>query len=225
MGADREIKLAFENLLFVGLLAAMTVVGLGIWALFSSESIYRRIDRITDLARQGSTAVPDLLSKMGGLGERISRLQRHLNEISELRARRISVLSGLNAFLLANVRLRLAVVDLQGKIVSASGPLLEDRKEDQPDILGRDVGELIHPEKYGAVVSQLEQSRMIHSSNQGAFQFVPLFDSAGHLTFVVCVVGKTEVKGAAGNQPSTATGKAVARGRRILGMRGRPKRR
>jgi hypothetical protein len=221
-----EMKYQAEGVFFYSLLGTAALLAGFAWLLLRSRRVYRELDRIIALARSGNAAWQESLARVGGLGSKIRLLCSEMSTLNDQRLLRISSLSAVNAFLLANSELRLAVLDITGRVKGASRKLQEKCAAEMNEIVGRHISDLLESAKFDDVVVTLEREPgLLQIKDAETLTFVPLRNRQGALSDIICVWGQKELVSAFA-APTPAKGEGERRGlsgflRNTLGARRR----
>lgn len=184
-----------ETLLFVSIVSTLSVSAVFLLVFRRSVRVFRELDKLVELTRLGHRSPEESLRRMGPLGERLEELYRGVNDLSHRKSIRISSLSGLVKFFLANVRLPVLILDVTGRVTAESRVYLErtgTRSEGPESVTAeRLVPGLSFPE----VLRELQRSHAPAERDYGAVHltFVPIFNRAGEISDVICVFGTEEL--------------------------------
>ena len=207
-------KLSAENLLFVSIVGASVVILAVTLLLLRSWGIGRTLERAVELARLGSSAVQDALLRLGRPGRQFREVLRHLDDLSERRARKISALAAAVDLLLNNSRLPLLLCDATGKVTHASRGYLESEDAARGTAVGRPLGEIIDGLNFPALTARLTRERGVLLADQSESpRYLGIFDRADELSSVMCVFGGGELHVSAVTAPVAQRRRRLALGR------------
>jgi PAS domain-containing protein len=203
--SSAQAKREAETLLFVGIVAAGSILLVFAAVALKSFSVSRELDRLISLARAGSYSYEESLRRLGPLGDKIRLLQHHLQELSEKRSLRISTLSGILDFLMNNIDLALLVLDLNGRVEEASRSYLERNQAKAGELRGRHIGELDAEVSFPEVMARMEREHApVGQPAKDGLVYYPVYNRMGQLANVIAVQGQAALQ-------LVASGKAEAR--------------
>jgi len=191
-GADSTVvKVLAERMLFLGLLAAIAVVGFSAAVFIRSVRIHAALDRLVALSRLSGGFSGEPLSRLGELGTRISELYKHVTEVSEKKSQKISAISSLNQFLLNRIELKIVITDVAGRITQLSKPFVDEQESGRQDFLGLHVNQLLPDLNFHEVFTTLERTHgaVEVTVKAGAFRMFPILDRNNHVAYCVGLLG------------------------------------
>lgn len=208
--SETERKLHAENLLYLTLISSI-LLAFCYGVLFArSRSIIKEIDKIIELTRVGNISIQESLKKIGIIGRKIRTLYENLNDLNEKKSLKISSLSGLIAFLLGNVDLSLLVTDATGKVTDVSQRFKERSEDDGGSAVGKNINDILPELPFEEIATALErQHNLIQRQIREPFSFYPIFNRAGDMSHVVCIIGRQRIYT---GQPSEEAAKPVRKG-------------
>lgn len=188
-------RLQAEEALFLALVACLAVGAVFLWLFLRNRRVLRELDKIVDLARQGSYSFEESLRRLGPLGERVQAINLRLGELNEMKTLKISALTGINAFLVNNAPLPLIITDVIGRVNDLSPAAAERLKAEKSAVRGKNLAELLPELDFAEVVSRLEKEHTEVKLPRGKElrAFYPILNRDSQLANVVCVLGSANV--------------------------------
>ncbi len=193
------LKYRAETVLYLGIVLASVVVAVFLILLWRSRNVSRELDKLIELTRSGYSSSEEGLKKLGPLGRKIRLLYFNLNELNERKSLKISSLSGLLSFVLANTEIALVILDLSGRVEEASRGYLDRRELGRTQLLRKHISEIEPEVRFAEVVSRLEREHAhIVEGEKEKLAFYPVFNRNNELANVVCVPARTAIHTEAG---------------------------
>lgn len=158
-GDALTLKYFAENFLYFVIILLAALTGIFIATLVKSRNIYRELDKIIELSRQGKYSSGLQLKKMGQLGEKIIEIHRKLNELNEMKTLKISSLSNMLNLLLDKIDLPVFVLDAQGMITKVSQHLVEQMDVGEKELLNQYAENVFDEFSFTPVLQELRKSK------------------------------------------------------------------
>lgn len=160
-GDALTLKYFAENFLYFVIILMAALTGIFIATLVKSRNIYRELDKIIELSRQGKYSSGMQLKKLGRLGEKIIEINRKLNDLNEMKSLKISSLSDMLNFILEKVDVPLFILDAQGMITKASQFLLEQMDVSEKNLVNKYAENLFDTFTFTSVLQELRKSKYV----------------------------------------------------------------
>lgn len=122
-GADWSLRMELQNFFFWGLTALIIQIWIGGSLLFTHKKIIKTISRLSAFEDLNSTHADKSFKEMGKLGEEIKKVLKRENQMSLMRALRISALNNLVNLLCEGYSEPIIVTDVTGKIFTINDKL------------------------------------------------------------------------------------------------------
>lgn len=211
-----ELRMQAESLLFLAIVFTVLMLVFGAAVALRSRNIGAELDKIADIARQGSFSFEGSLGRLGPLGHRIQRLNQSLADTNEQKTLRISAMAGINAFLVTNIRLPLLVTDITGKVTAVSPRAAEKLGGKRGEMTGRFIKDVVGGVDFQAVVFRLEKEHVevTEGPEREAVTYYPVFNRNNQLSNVICVIAGEEAVSVAarrGNERPAGAAASVSR--------------
>ena len=199
--ADLKVKYEVENFIFAAILLVIAVGLFLVNMIRSSLNILKRLDKMIEVSEYGKLDVSSHLKPMGRLGIKVKYLLYYLDKLNEMRALKISSLSGINDYLLKNTGESIIIFDALGKVVNCSLRLLETLKVSKKDLMGVEVGEVLKGESAERFLPELKAQRKPVTRDkvvvapgrtriEKSVTYTPVFNSENEISHVICVIGR-----------------------------------
>jgi PAS domain-containing protein len=153
-----RLKTTAESILFVSITGAAGIVIAFFSVVWRTVSLYRELDKIIELNKQGEFSPELSMKKLGGIGERITLLYFTLNSLNERKTLKISALSGLAEYFADRVDVSLFVTDVQGYVRYVSASFLERAGKQKSDFINVSVEQLFPDVLFQDAVVELDRS-------------------------------------------------------------------
>jgi len=160
-GDALTLKYFAENFIYYGIVLLIILTVIFISTLVKSKNIYRELEKVIELSRQGKYFSGDQLKKLGKLGDKIIDINSQLNSLNEMKSLKISSLSNTVNFMLDKSNLSVLVLDAQGLISKVSRKLLEDLQIEEKDILNKFAEDILDNFNYSNVINELKKSKYV----------------------------------------------------------------
>ncbi|HDP67326.1 MAG TPA: hypothetical protein ENN20_02365 [Candidatus Marinimicrobia bacterium] len=155
------LKYFAENFIYFVIILLVVLTGIFVATLMKSRNIYRELDKIIELSRQGKYSSGMQLKKLGRLGEKIIEINLKLNDLNEMKSLKISSLSCMLNFLLDKVDMPIFILDAQGMITKVSQYLLEQMNVAEKDIINKYAENLFDEFTFTPVLQELHKSKYV----------------------------------------------------------------
>jgi transcriptional regulator with PAS, ATPase and Fis domain len=156
-----SLKYFAENFLYYTIILIIMTVIIFVTTVLKSKNIYKELDKVVELSRQGKYCSGDQLKKLGKLGSKIIDINSQLNSLNEMKSLKISSLSNTVNFMLDKSNLSVLVLDAQGLISKVSRQLLEDLQIEDRDILNKFAENILNNFNYSNVINELKKSKYV----------------------------------------------------------------
>jgi hypothetical protein len=196
-----QAKYHAENIFFISIISVIVVAVVYFVLMRKSVRVFRELDKVTQLSRQGRYFSEDYMHRLGGLGERIENLYFEINRLNEAKSLKISALSGVNRFLLEHCELRLCVTDIQGVIQHCSKKFATSLKLGMNDIQGRNIIDIVSDITFEELMREIERKRegvgagknrfkLGEAYFDGVLEIFPVVNANNALELVICTAEK-----------------------------------
>ncbi len=155
------LKYFAENFLYLVAVLLIVLSAIFIAALLKSRNVYRELNKIIELSRQGKYSSGLQLKKLGQLGEKIIEIHRKLNELNEMKTLKISSLSNMLNLLLDKIDLPVFVLDAQGMITKVSQHLVEQMDVSEKELLNQYAENVFDEFSFTPVLQELRKSKYV----------------------------------------------------------------
>ena len=156
-----SLKYFAENFLYYTIILIIMTIIIFLTTILKSKNIYRELDKVVDLSRQGKYCSGDQLKKLGKLGGKIIDINSQLNSLNEMKSLKISSLSNTVNFMLDKSNLSVFMLDAQGLIIKVSRKLLGDLQIEEKDILNKFAENILDNFNYSNVINDLKKSKYV----------------------------------------------------------------
>lgn len=156
-----SLKYFAENFLYYTIILLIITITIFATTVLKSKSIYKELDKVVELSRQGKYCSGDQLKKLGKLGGKIIDINSQLNSLNEMKSLKISSLSNTVNFMLDKSNLSVFMLDAQGLITKMSRKLLEDLQVKENDILNKFAENILDNFNYSNVINELKKSKYV----------------------------------------------------------------
>jgi len=156
-----SLKYFAENFLYYTIILIIITVIIFVTIVLKSKNIYKELDKVVELSRQGKYYSGAQLKKLGKLGRKIIDINSQLNSLNEMKSLKISSLSNTVNFMLDKSNLSVLVLDAQGLISKVSRKLLEDLQIEEKDILNKFAEDILDNFNYSNVINELKKSKYV----------------------------------------------------------------
>jgi transcriptional regulator with PAS, ATPase and Fis domain len=156
-----SLKYFAENFLYYTIILLIITITIFATTVLKSKSIYKELDKVVELSRQGKYCSGDQLKKLGKLGGKIIDINSQLNSLNEMKSLKISSLSNTVNFMLDKSNLSVFMLDAQGLITKVSRKLLEDLQVKENDILNKFAENILDNFNYSNVINELKKSKYV----------------------------------------------------------------
>lgn len=160
-GDALTLKYFTENFIYFVIILLVVLTGIFIASLMKSRNIYRELDKIIELSRQGKYSSGMQLKKLGRLGEKIIEINRKLNDLNEMKSLKISSLSCMLNFILDKVDMPIFILDAQGMVTKVSQYLLEQMDVPEKDLINKYAENLFDKFTFSPVLQELRKSKFV----------------------------------------------------------------
>ncbi len=156
-----SLKYFAENFLYYTIILLIITITIFATTVLKSKSIYKELDKVVELSRQGKYCSGDQLKKLGKLGGKIIDINSQLNSLNEMKSLKISSLSNTVNFMLDKSNLSVFMLDAQGLVTKVSRKLLEDLQVKENDILNKFAENILDNFNYSNVINELKKSKYV----------------------------------------------------------------
>jgi hypothetical protein len=154
-----QAKFHAETVIFISILSVVCAAVFFLIMVRRSVQVFRELDKIARLSRQGRYYSGDYMKRLGKLGGRIDNLFFELNRLNDAKSRKIFVQSRINRFLLDHCELRLLIIDLQGMVQHCSRRFAEQFNLRMDEIAGKRITEIVEGLRFDELVREAERRR------------------------------------------------------------------
>ncbi len=186
-----EAKVLADQVLFVGIVAGAALVLVSILFTVRMFNLSGALARIEDLNRVSGHEVTAALSRLGDVGESITRMYAQLNQISARKSTRIAAMDALLAYVLSRSRQRLLVVDPRGEIVRATPSALEFLKGTGVTVVGKSVDSVIPQVEFTRTRAAVGRSAQPWMAERSKFPVAvqPVFNDRNEVAYYIYYLG------------------------------------
>jgi PAS domain-containing protein len=153
-----DLKTTAETILYISLCGVALLIVAFIAVAGRTMSLFREIDRLIELNKQGDFSPELSMKKLGPIGERITLLYYSLNALNEKKTLKISALSDFADFLVENITVPLVATDVQGYIRYVSRNLTERADQPRADLISRNVEEVFPDVPFRDLILEVDKS-------------------------------------------------------------------
>ncbi|MBN2280654.1 MAG: hypothetical protein JXQ65_08740 [Candidatus Marinimicrobia bacterium] len=194
-----EIKYIAECFIFSALLATSFIAGLFIFLHHRSVKIYKELDKMYELFDRGNYYTQNSFKKLGPLGEKIIRINRHLITVNELKTKKISSDSKIMNFLLRHTHEELLVLKNNGIIVKASKEFYDKNEVDKEIFIGSSIDNMVEKFEFSNIFEEMNKGQVVAlkrkvflkaDDENGAIKylvFFPIFNITNNLSNSICI--------------------------------------
>ncbi len=186
-------KLAAERLLFIGIVGELLLIGIVARIFISRISIEKKLERISTLGGTASPAAQLRSSGLGALGETLEHLFRHILEVNEKQALKLSAQSELIELLIAGVEAPVVLTDITGRILYLSDKYEKRSGELRSKLLDASIESFEEELVVPMVVRELEQGRFFSTDGKSgeakskgtSFTALPIYNKLGGISYIL----------------------------------------
>jgi len=160
-GDALSIKYFAENFIFYIIVLLLILTTVFISALVKSNNIYKELEKVIELSRQGKYSSGAQLRKLGVLGDKIIEINARLNSLNEMKSLKISSLSNIVNFLLDKTEAAVLLLDAQGMITKVSRCLLEQLGVSEKDLLNKYAENIFDKFNFSNVMLELRKAKYV----------------------------------------------------------------
>lgn len=160
-GDALSIKYFAENFIFYIIVLLLILTTVFVSALVKSNNIYKELEKVIDLSRQGKYSGGAQLRKLGVLGDKIIEINARLNSLNEMKSLKISSMSNIVNFLLDKTEAAVLLLDAQGMITKVSRRLLEQLGVSEKDLLNKYAENIFDKFNFSNVMLELRKAKYI----------------------------------------------------------------
>ncbi|TVQ19985.1 MAG: hypothetical protein EA382_15715, partial [Spirochaetaceae bacterium] len=184
-----EAKILAERVLLLGIVGAVVVVAACIAIVSRAVQLSVQLQKLVEMNRLTGFSPEEGLNRMGDVGQKIVVLYRQLSEVSNKRSLKISALTALNEYLLAESKQHIAVIDASGHVVQMSNPLAERGRK----MLGVHLDSLIPDAQTNSAVLEMNRTRaqVVRERQGDSILFTPVVNRAGDVAYGVVTLTRT----------------------------------
>ncbi len=193
---DLTIKFYLENVIFYAVLGVLLLTILLVVTIVNSRSIFRELDKIAEISRQGTQPVHIHLKRLGALGAKISEINHNLDVFNIKKSLKISALTNLSNFLIDNLGLSVIILDGEGRVDKISPKFAEEMHLADKDFKDTFIEDIFNEIDTRTLINNLRHSKSVAVRTQlkpiaGAnteeivLIFYPLTNSQNELTYCV----------------------------------------
>lgn len=196
---DPNLKYYSETFILLVILFLLILFYLFIHLLTRNKDIYKELDKVIDLSRQGNLLSESQLKKIDLLGEKIMEINGILNSLNEKKTLKITAQSNLINFLISHVNKNMLVTDIQGRIERVTPTLLHKFNVEEKDITGEFINVFVQNLNFSVITNDLKSSKNISFEASVKFNkddefiicylvFYPIYNVRNELTNCVCFI-------------------------------------
>ncbi|MCK4640255.1 MAG: hypothetical protein KAU06_02855 [Candidatus Marinimicrobia bacterium] len=156
-----SLKYFAENFLYYTIILLIITITIFAATVLKSKNIYKELDKVVELSRQGKYCSGDQLKKLGKLGGKIIDINSQLNSLNEMKSLKISSLSNTVNFMLDKSNLSVFMLGAQGLITKVSRKLLEELQVEENDILNKFAENILDNFNFSNVINELKKSKYV----------------------------------------------------------------
>ena len=160
-GDAMSIKYFAENFIFYIIVLLIILTTVFVSALVKSNNIYKELEEVIQLSRQGKYSGGAQLRKLGVLGDKIIEINARLNSLNEMKSLKISSLSNIVNFLLDKTEAAALVLDAQGMITKISRRLPEQLGVSEKDLINKYAENIFDQFNFSNVMIELRKAKYI----------------------------------------------------------------
>jgi len=154
-----SLKYFTENFIYYTIVLLIILTIIFVSTLVKSKNIYRELEKVIELSKQGKYSSGKQLKKLGRLGEKIIEINAHLNSLNEMKSLKISSMSNIVNFLLDKAESQMLLLDAQGMIIKISRHLYEQLEISEKDLIGKYAENIFDKFNYSNVMLKLRKSK------------------------------------------------------------------
>ncbi len=199
-----QVKYQAENAVFISIIAVLIVAVLYLIMGRKNVQVFRELDKISQLSRQGRYYSGDYMRRLGKLGERINTLFFELNRMNEAKSLKIGVLSGVNRFLLEHCELRLCINDVQGTIQYCSKRFADGLGSGMNEFQGKNIVDIVRGLPFEELIRDIGRKReglsagKVHLESgekyfDAMLELFPVLNAKNELDLVICTAERESV--------------------------------
>lgn len=156
-----SIRFFAENFLYFTLILIIIMTFVFLSTILKSRNIFKELDKVIELSRQGKYLSGNQLKKLGILGEKVIEINSQLNSLNEMKSLKISSLSNVINLLLEKSKLNIMLLDAQGQISKVSDQLLAELQIADKDIIGQYAENILENFSYSNVINELKKTKFV----------------------------------------------------------------
>ena len=189
--AAEAAKLAAERILYISIAGSVLLTALFVHIYFHRIRLERKIRRLATLGGTASPLYQLRSGKFGSFGSTLEVLYRRVMEVNEQQSVKLSAQSDLISLLLADSDAPIAVTDITGKILYASGKYEKRTEEVRSKLIGSSIesyeDEIVVP----MIMQELETRRTYRSEEEQngrkkrPFTVMPILDKRGAVGYLL----------------------------------------
>ncbi|MBU4446381.1 MAG: hypothetical protein L6422_04065 [Candidatus Marinimicrobia bacterium] len=160
-GNTLSLKYFAENFIYYIIVLLIILSIIFISTLVKSKNIFKELEKVIELSRQGKYSSGMQLKKLGRLGVKVIEINAHLNSLNEMKSLKISSMSNIVNFLLDKVETPMLLLDAQGMIIKVSRHLVEQMEIGEKDVINEYAENIFDKFNYSNVMLELRKSKYI----------------------------------------------------------------
>jgi len=160
-GNALSLKYFAENFIYYVIVLLIILTIIFVLMLLKSKNIFKELEKVIELSRQGKYSSGTQLKKLGRLGGKIIEINTHLNSLNEMKSLKISSMSNIVNFLLDKAEIPMLLLDAQGMIIKVSQYLIEQMEIGEKDLINEYAENIFDKFNYSTVMIELQKSKYI----------------------------------------------------------------
>ncbi len=193
-----EIKFIAESFIFTALFLTSLIAIFYILIIHKSINVYNELDKIYELFDKGNYYTQNSFNKLGVLGGKILRINKHLIADNDLKAKKISSDSKIINFLLNQSHEEILILNDIGKIKRVSKAFLEKNDISKEQIIDTSFDNIVEKFEFINIYKELKRGQYVTLKRNIALQedkesvqkymvVFPIFNINFDLTNAVCL--------------------------------------
>lgn len=190
-----EIELQRQQFLYISFVAVFVVVVVLVGFVGRTRHISREMDKMIEMNKHGDFSPELSMKKLGSLGKKITLLYFRLNALNEKKSLKITGLSSLVEFLVANTDLSMFITNVGGKVVHVSRPYCDKFEVTRSELLNRDVQEQVSEMEFQQIVTELDRTNTSLNRKIGErdVSLFPVNNRMNELAYIVWLFDRPRV--------------------------------
>jgi hypothetical protein len=185
-GTNWSLKIELQNFFFWGLTALIIQIWIGGSLLLSHKKVIKTISRLSAFDDLNSSNADKSFRELGSLGEEIKKVLKRENQLSVMRALRISALNNLANLLCEGYSEPVIVTDITGKIFTISEKLRTRIIKESKLVQINNIFEIRPEIKLSEILGFIEKQKTAWKDPENTGLICsPVFDKTGVVQFCI----------------------------------------